>query len=452
MNKRNNIIVQPITTNQQVVEQLVGEQLESAFQLFNEYSTKLANSYSALEDHVTKLTTELVDARNERLSELAEKEILAVKLEGLLDALPAGIIVLDDDNYITQVNPVARSMLLEDDDMLIGKDWDLISRESIVNNGNELQLKNSQWHECYINISICSLTEGEMKKLAGKIILISDITETRTLQNNLNREKRLSSLGEMIASLAHQIRTPLASALLYISALSHPKSNDNEERLTFAKKAKERLYHLERMVNDMLIFARGDVSDLDYINVYEFMLHLKKLSEDDHRINTINIHIDKNLKEVKIQANHDSLLSAVQNIIDNAIEACHERYAGTADNNDAEIIVKSFLNDLNQFQININDNGCGMSDEIKDRILEPFYTTHTNGTGLGLAVVSATVKRYFGEMTVKSNLGIGSEFIIKFPRPENITLLSSSLSATNKNIKHQSGAHNKLLDKQEVVI
>ena len=88
-----------------------GKQLESAFQLFNQYSEKLADSYADLESHVSQLSEELAEARNERLIQLAEKEVLAKRLEGLLDALPAGIVVLDANGCITQTNPVAREML-----------------------------------------------------------------------------------------------------------------------------------------------------------------------------------------------------------------------------------------------------------------------------------------------------------------------------------------------------
>ena len=89
-----------------------GEQLENAFQLFNQFSEKLADSYSGLETHVTQLSKELAEERGERLTQLAEKELLAKRLEGLLDALPAGIVVLDSAGYIIQTNPVAREMML----------------------------------------------------------------------------------------------------------------------------------------------------------------------------------------------------------------------------------------------------------------------------------------------------------------------------------------------------
>ena len=421
------------------------EQLENAFELFNQFSEKLAGSYGDLESHVTRLSKELAEARSERLIELAEKEVLAKRLEGLLDALPAGIVVMDAENVITQTNPVARLMLGTDSDnnKLFGQSWQSVAEKSIKTQGDELRLTDGRW----VNLSACPLCVDNTGINKGKIILILDITETRTLQMKLNRQQRLSSLGEMIASLAHQIRTPLSSALLYISTINHPL-NDEKERICFADKAKDRLRHLERMVNDMLIFARGDVTESEYINASEMMIKLKNITGANNSLQQIRFEIDSNLQDVTIQANHDVLLSAFQNIINNAIEACSDLQSRDTGSSDAEcrnaenceqlmIEIKAFLNIANQVEINIKDNGRGMSEAVKDKVLEPFFTTRSSGTGLGLAVVNATVNRYAGEMHIDSTEGVGSDFNIKFPRAEVAGMLPSNLSgiAGNKGKK-----------------
>ena len=270
----------------------------------------------------------------------------------------------------------------------------------------------------------------------------------------LNRQQRLTSLGEMIASLAHQIRTPLASALLYISTLNHPM-NDEKERIRSADKAKERLLHLERMMNDMLIFARGDVAESEYINAGEMMLQLKNIVERSNRLEQIRFAINSNLQKATIQVNRDVLLSALQNIIDNAMEAC----IYVEDGEQVLIEINAFMNTDNQFEINIEDNGCGMSATVKAKVLEPFFTTRSSGTGLGLAVVNATVNRYAGEMVIDSSEGVGSNFNIKFPCAEVAGMLPSNLSsiASNTGKKvitnfNNTAAGNNVINIQEVVL
>ena len=399
--------------NNQINE--AGEQLENAFQLFNQFSEKLADSYSDLEEQVTRLTEELARERSKRLIQLAEKELLAKRLESLFDALPAGVVVLDSAGHITQTNRIAQEMLAikANNDPFIDGNWEKIAADTFNSDGDELRLKDGRW----INLSASQLNND-----AEKIILISDVSETHALNEMLNRQQRLSSLGEMIASLAHQIRTPLSSALLNISNSNHPANNE-ERRLHFTEKAKERLRHLQHMVDDMLIFARGDVSDAEYVSADTFCQQLKNILTHDYVAQKISFQIGRELGNVTIKANQDVLLSAVQNIVDNAIEAS----SGETKN----INIDAQLNHENKFELSIKDNGCGMTQQTIGRILEPFFTTRANGTGLGLAVVNATVNRFNGEMHIDSKPGEGSNFILRFPRAETNALLCSHLTGTD---------------------
>lgn len=399
------------------------ERLEDAFQLFNKFSEKLTDSYSDLESQVVQLTKELAEARSERLIQLAEKEVLAKRLAGLLDVLPAGIVVLDSNGSITQTNPLAREMLglQYDSDTLNGKQWENIALDMFVTIGDELQLKDGRW----VSVSACPLKDDP-----GKIILISDVSETHILQNMLSRQQRLSSLGEMIASLAHQIRTPLSSALLYLSTMRHPMSDDSKKRC-YAEKARERLLHLERMVDDMLLFARGDVSKYEHVDAAKLFRQLGNILKHDQKCQHITFDINTNLENIVLRANADILLSAIQNIIDNAIEAC----ADLAETK-AVIEIRAFLNDKNMLEVSILDNGYGMSETTNERAFEPFFTTRSNGTGLGLAVVNATVSHYGGNITINSAPGKGCEIKIILPHTEVAGMLSSSLQNAANQIKH----------------
>ena len=395
-----------------------GEQLENAFEQFNQFSERLVDSYGGLESQVALLSHQLSEAKSERLIQLAEKEVLAKRLEGLLDALPAGIVVLDAEDCINETNPVAREMLGSD---LHGSKWENIAQNTIITDGDEQRLADGRW----VNVSTCPLDSGP-----GKIILITDITETHELQDMLSRQHRLSSLGEMAACLAHQIRTPLSSALLYVSNVNHPMNKD-EQRVRFANKAKKQMLYLERMVNDMLLFVKGDVAESEYIEISEFVSQLKFLLEPNDEVEKIVLIVDENVTHKTIRANRDALFSVIQNIVDNASQSCGD---------DQKISLEARLNVSDQLELTIKDNGCGMTDETKEKIFEPFYTTKTSGNGLGLSVVSTTVKQYGGDISVSSEEGIGSCFTIVFPCVEMTGALPSNLVAshikTNEDTKH----------------
>jgi len=390
-------------------EHLTGVQLEDAFQLFNQISEKLAVSYGDLQIQVEHLSRELAEARSERLRQLAEKELIANRLERLLDTLPAGIIVLDGDDVIEQVNPVAQDMLGED---LAGQSWEPVAQQELVACGDELRLRDGRW----VSVSIRSLDAEP-----GRIVLITDITETHTLQGIVSRQQRLTSLGEMVSSLAHQIRTPLATALLYLSNLAHPKAQ-NGDRVHYAEKARERLHHLERMVNDMLVFARGEISDSECFDVGKFIQEFRRTLAPQLSESQLKLNIENQASSATLRGNSDALSSAFQNLVNNAIEASEDRL---------QLEINVSLADENMVEFSFMDNGCGMSDDIKDRVMEPFFTTRKNGTGLGLAVVNETVSSHNGKFDIQSEAGNGSCFIIKLPVMNRNTMLPSEITNTD---------------------
>jgi two-component system sensor histidine kinase FlrB len=386
-----------------------GEQLESAFLLFNQLSEKLAQSYGELELRVTQLSQELAEARNERHKQLAEKEILAARLEGLLDALPAGVVVLDADGLINQANPRAHQML---GDTLVGQSWIRVASSALITQGDALQLRDGR------RVSVAGTA---LLAEPGKIILITDISETCALQEKLSRQQRLTSLGEMLASLAHQIRTPVATALLYLSNIKHPNANITH-RARFVDRASERLQHLEHMLNDMLVFARGDVAAAEYFSVNELIEQCLHQLEPILRSAGAVLTINNEVPEAMLKGNRDALQGAFQNLLLNAIEACTDiPKLGIS-------ISRTYQNTL---QFEFNDNGCGMEQAVISRILEPFYTTRSNGTGLGLAVVNATVASHGGHLEMSSSKGIGSCFTIRLPQAACQDALASRLAAAD---------------------
>ena len=391
------------------VAKMSGEQLEDAFQLFNQMSEKLALSYGELDTRVAQLSAELAEARSERLKQLAEKEVLANRLEGLLNTLPAAIIVVDAKGCINQINAIAEQMIGAD---LLGQTWTQLAQQKIVAAGDELRLHDGRW----ISISTQTLTAE-----SGKIILITDISETRKLQNAVNRQQRLTSLGEMLASLAHQIRTPLASALLYISNVSHP-SAQQVDRKRYAEKSRDCLHHLNRMVNDMLTFARGGDSTLENIEITDFIEQLQQLLQPQLLEANASLHINSTVKKVNLTGNRDALLGIFQNLANNSIQACEASGAYPP-----ELNLSVSLDEQGMLEFKFSDNGCGIESDIKERILEPFFTTRSLGTGLGLAVVNATVNSHFGTLDIQSEAGEGCCFNIQLPLASDNAILPSEL-------------------------
>lgn len=372
--------------------------LENAFQTFNRISEQLAASYHALEDQVAHLTVELAHAHSQRIEQLTEKERIANRLERLLDALPAGVVVLDGRGIVHDANSAARALLGEP---LSGLSWLAIIRRAFATQRgdfNEVRLKDGR---------VLGISTNPLGAEPGQIILLNDITGTCQLQEKLARHQRLSTMGEMAASLAHQIRTPLASALLYAAQTGSDKL-DALQRKRLAEKLLARLRDLEHLVNDMLLFARGGGVGTDTIPIAALLRDARQ-NLDPYLRDAGRLTVRDDGAELVVRGNRNALLGAVQNLVINALQI----------HDDVRVTVTAMAGHDKSGQrvvdITVRDDGPGIPAAIRERIFEPFFTTRSQGTGLGLAVVQAVAHLHNGAVWAESPEGAGAAFTIRLP-------------------------------------
>ena len=374
-------------------EQLSRTGLEQAFSLFSQMSSQLTDSYSLLEARISELKGELAVVSAQRMEELAEKERLANRLQNLLSLLPGGVIVIDDQGRVREANPAACELLglpLE------GELWrHVISRcfAPREDDGHEISLKDGRR---------LSIATRSLDAEPGQLVLLNDLTETRHLQDQLARHERLSSLGRMVASLAHQIRTPLSAALIYASHLTDEQLPATTQQ-RFAGRLKERLHELEHQVRDMLVFARGELPMTDRLAPTELMQALQSAAATHIQDTQVRWQCDSRFGE--LLCNRDTLVGALLNLIENAIQASGP---------DARIKVHLYSREQT-LRLCISDSGSGIDPAVLRRLGEPFFTTKTNGTGLGLTVVKAVARAHQGELQLHSRLGRGTCALMTLP-------------------------------------
>lgn len=381
------------------------QQLQEAFQAFNRMSSALEHSYRELEQQVAGLNRELAASRSERLQ-------LADRLETLIEALPGGVLVLDAEGRVGECNPMAQQLL---GTPLVGETWEAVRRrcfDPVGSDGHDIRLHDGRW----IRIS-----DRPLDAAAGRILLINEITETRHLTEALNRQQRLSAMGEMLAGLAHQLRTPLSTALLYASQLSD--TADAARQHQFGERIVERLRHLERMVNDMLVFARGGQGgEAEAIPLGRLLASLEQHLEP--QLAGVDWQCDCRDPDVPVQGDETALAGALANLIVNALQAAVDSpviHLEAAQNSDGTVSIR------------IRDNGPGIPAELRERIFEPFFTTRSGGTGLGLAVVRATVAAHGGDIAVESAAGAGTTFSLRLPPAPLAGALASGAAGAGQN-------------------
>lgn len=377
------------------VEQQSREDLEQAFALFSQVSSQLNESYGMLEARVSELKGELAVVSAQRMDELAEKERLAGRLQSLLDLLPGGVIVIDAQGTVREANPAAGELLGEP---LLGELWRQVIARSFAprkDDGHEVSLRDGR------RLSIATRSLGAEP---GQLVLLTDLTETRRLQDQLARHERLSTLGRMVASLAHQIRTPLSAAMLYAGHLADGAQNlPVETRVRFAGHLKERLHELEHQVRDMLVFARGELPLTDRLSPKALFQALQQAAHSHVEGHAVRWQCDARLGEVL--CNRDTLVGALLNLIDNALQASQTP---------ARMKIH-LLRRAHHVQLNVSDAGSGIEAALLTRLGEPFLTTKATGTGLGLAVVMAVVRAHQGSVQVRSRMGRGTCVSVMLP-------------------------------------
>lgn len=323
-------------------------------------------------------------------------------LEEVLAAIPAGLVMLDSKGVIRQANQAATELLGRS---LLGEPWLQVVQTVFAprsDDGHEVSLKNGR----RVSLSISSMSSGQ-----GQLIHLQDLTETRRLQEQLARHERLSSMGHMVASLAHQLRTPLSTALLYAGHLQK-KGLPEDQQQKFATKLKGRLQHMDQQIRDMLIFAKGETRMASRLGVEDLAQSLREAIQPVIDKHQLDFDWQLSLQPAELVISLDSLVGAVLNLVNNAVEA--------TDPPPPIALHLETVADLPghpgmHLLICVADEGPGIGQDKVNQAQEPFYTTKSQGTGLGLAIVGAVVEAHQGRFWLQSREGEGTRAWIALP-------------------------------------
>lgn len=345
--------------------------------------------------HTAAMTTTLPIRHSEPSRRPAFLPISSPAMDPVLQALPAAVILLDKRGEVYQANPAALAMLGEP---LVGQSWlGVIARcfSPRSDDGLEVSLKDGR----RVKLQISVLPTHTEYTQPGQLIMLTDLTETRQLQSRLSQMQRLSTLGKMMATLAHQIRTPLSAAMLYAQNLANPRTTLQTQQ-QFQQKLLSRLQDLEQQVSDMLLFARsGSAQQVALFSVNQLSAQLQNAVEALLQQQGASLHIQGEDKPLYLLGNLNALCGALQNLVQNSLQACPQP---------AQMKLSFSLceQDSKVVKIEFTDNGPGVPGSLQSTLFEPFVTSKAQGTGLGLAVVQAVAHSHHGSVRyVSANAG-----------------------------------------------
>lgn len=390
-----------------------------AFLYFLRRFTKFYSEKKRLEQEDVSKVGFVVDTFHELISKLKDKEreleVLrqdaenrALAIEGynenILQSVPTGVMSFNEEMRVMKINLSAEKILEVKGDMIVGKYHtdvlnkpitDLLNDRKVVERG-EISYITPSGKKIWLGLTLSPLKDEE-GRIIGQIVIFTDITRLKAFESQTELRARLSSLGEISAGIAHELRNPMGVIAGYTKLLL--KKADDSLKPTVAAISKE-IAVMDRIISDFLSFAKPaelDISDVDIKTIIKNCAAAITNESDN-----INLSLDIDGLPV-IKGDEILLRQAFTNLIQNAAEAMPQG---------GELAIKASIKDF--LEISISDTGHGISENIMDKIFIPFFTTKDRGTGLGLAIVHKIVVSHGGSIFVDSSDN-GTTFRIRFP-------------------------------------
>lgn len=416
------------TTNIEDVNGFMANGLNSAFDKFNQSSQRLADLYLQLKKRVEAIDKEMEEKNQELNDKVKELHRATQYMNSILESMHSGVVAVDIDGKVTTINKAAQEILGLKKEKTIGKpcedvvscadNSELLLKMAIKEKRNfinqKMEVSRSDKQTVWIESSVTLLKEGD-GLVIGAVEIFKDLSEIKRLETRLEQADNLASIGEMTASIAHEIRNPL-NGIKGFAALLENGFNQKDPRKRFVNHIVKGVENLNNMVTDLLVLAKPIKPDMKEYNLEEIISEVISFAREDLKMagNQIDIKTYYGKRPALLNCDRNMLYQVFFNLLKNSFQAIHGEGRVFVGVNRVQI-GESENRGGNNIEISISDNGTGIDKEVQTRIFEPFFTTKSGGTGLGLSLVQKIVKMHNGQIGLESIPGKGTTFRLLFP-------------------------------------
>ncbi len=402
------------------------ESSPESYLFFNETTRKYVQAYRQLEEQFEYLDAKLEETNNQLRQSLEEKDRVSKYLNNILESMSGGVLVLDLEGRITLFNQAAEEITGRSQEEVLGRRYEEVMGEDAgggksalytLDSGTGLQtrekeLKRSDGRTIPLGFS-SSLVRDHNGEVLGALEAFNDLTEVKRLEAQVQRMHTLAALGEMAATVAHEIRNPLGGIASFANLLERDlDSGDPNRRLV--SKITEGVARLNRIVSSLLSYTRPLNLNTRTADIREVVEEAAAFFEVDPEGRSGEVVIERSYPETPqaVELDTEQVHQVVLNLLLNAAQAMPG----------GGVILLEVLREGNagETQIRVRDEGPGIDAETREKLFTPFFTTKEDGTGLGLVTSKKIVEAHGGRITLESNPGEGSCFTIALPtnRPE----------------------------------
>ncbi len=371
--------------------------LESAFAEFTRTAAVMEEAYRALQERVEQLDREL-EEKNRQLAFTSDY------LNYILESMSDGVIAVDTHERITRFNRAACDVLGYDANEVVGRGFhEVFGREFAAPPGGRhpMELRTKDGRTFPVSERDAPMADRNHARI-GTVKVFEDLTEVEALRQRVRQKDRLAALGEMAATVAHEIRNPLGGLKGYAALLSRDVEAE-DPRARLVAKIMEGANQLEMVVSDLLEYTRPVQLNLEPVNCAEtvdtVLRYLEKIPEGVRMRNVVE-------KEHFVLADRLKLRQVLLNLVQNAVQSIEGH---------GEVSI-TCAGEAGSLVVTVSDTGRGIAPALIEKVFSPFYTTREKGTGLGLAVAAKIIEAHGGSLWAESIEGEGARFHVRLAR------------------------------------
>lgn len=373
---------------------------------------------TVLVESFNKMTQDLRENRERLIQTGADLERRRRQLEAVLGNIGTGVIAVASNGEVTTFNPSAARLLQISSEqalyrpyseILKGEAFPLIGMidRAIVNPNPEAAQLSFRTGDSVKVLAVIATPLMENESQWGAVVVIDDMT-------HLIKAQREMAWREVARRIAHEIKNPLTPIKLSAQRLQRRMGNYRGNDAELLQECTETIIKhadgLKEMVNEFSSFARFPEVSPTPNDLHAAILEVVRLYSQAH--SEIYFKLEQDSKLPIFEFDRDQIKRVIINLLENGVSALKFQ---SASKSREMILATHYHEQLQMAVIEVADNGPGMSDEVKDRVFEPYFSTKKEGTGLGLAIAKRIVNDHDGFIRVHSSPGVGTRFLIELP-------------------------------------